>query len=68
MIELTHHQSKVLAFVKKYLKENSYPPSRREIANNFGWESNAAHETLLRLEKKGAIRLDKGKARGIIIL
>ena len=66
---LTDQQAKVLAFVKKFLKEKGYPPTRKEIMLNFEWGSNnAAQESLALIEKKGYIRLDPKVQRGIVIL
>ena len=67
--DLTSQQSKVLAFVKKHLKDKGYPPTRKEIMQAFDWKSNnAAQEHLSLIEKKGYIRLDAGVQRGIVIL
>lgn len=69
MKELTAPQSKLLAFLVKFLAENQTPPTRAEISEHFGWASaNAAEEHLRALAKKGAIALKAGKARGIFIL
>ena len=66
---LTEQQAKVLAFVKKHLKDKGYPPTRKEVMENFGWSSNnAAQEHLFLIEKKGYIRLDAGVKRGIVVL
>lgn len=68
-MNLTDRQKEVLAFVKSFLKENGYPPTRAEIADNFGWESiTAAHGHLVALERKGAITIANGVSRGIAIV
>ncbi|MDC3344421.1 repressor LexA, partial [Pseudomonadales bacterium] len=47
MIKLTHRQSEVLDFIKSYLEETGYPPTRADIARKLGFKSaNAAEEHL----------------------
>ena len=66
---LTDQQAKVLAFVKSFLKDKGYPPTRKEVMTHFEWSSNnAAQEHLFLIEKKGYIRLDAGVQRGIVVL
>jgi repressor LexA len=66
---LTEAQEKVLAFIEQFRSVNQYPPTRREIARNFGWSSdNAAEEHLQALEKKGRIRINRGVARGLVVV
>jgi hypothetical protein len=66
MQKITDRQSEVLAFIREHQRENQRPPTRAEIARNFGWSSpNAAEDHIRALVSKGAIRLTPGKARGI---
>ncbi|CDZ93060.1 transcriptional repressor LexA [Pseudomonas saudiphocaensis] len=68
MIKLTPRQSEILAFIKRCLEENGYPPTRAEIAQELGFKSpNAAEEHLKALNKKGAIEMTPGASRGIRI-
>ena len=68
MIELTKRQSQVLEFIGKHVGAHGRPPTRREIADHFGWASaNAAEDFLKALQRKGAIQLDGWKARGIVL-
>ena len=69
MSNLTRTQAKVLAFLLSYAKRHGRPPTRLEIVSEFGWSSmNSAQQQLLRLEKKGFIRLVPIIARGIEIV
>ncbi len=64
--ELTEKQSKIYEFIVACQVENSYPPTQAEIRDHFGYGSNTAvHNHLVLIEKKGYIRLNCGKARGI---
>ena len=66
---LTKAQKQVLAFIDKFKAENHYPPTRHEIALHFGWASdNAAEAHLKALEKKGCIRINRGVARGLVVV
>lgn len=66
MIKLTPRQDEVLNFVKSYLEETGYPPTRADIARELGFKSaNAAEEHLKALARKGAIEMIPGTSRGI---
>ena len=68
MIKLTPRQSEILDFVKRYLEDSGYPPTRAEIAQHLGFKSpNAAEEHLKALARKGAIEMIPGASRGIRI-
>lgn len=62
---LTGTQEQVLEYIKSFLKEKGYPPTRREIADCFLFYPNAAEGHLLALEKKGVIKITRGISRGI---
>ncbi len=69
MKELTKKQQQILNFISEHLSENGYPPTRAEIATNFGFNSNnAADEYVKALAKKGAISIMPGISRGIKII
>ena len=68
MLKLTPRQAEILAFVKRCLEDNGFPPTRAEIAQELGFKSaNAAEEHLKALARKGAIELTPGASRGIRI-
>ena len=65
---LTDRQQEILDWVKEFIKTNSFPPSRSEIAAGFQFGSvNAADQHLKQLQKKGHIELFS-VARGIKVL
>ena len=69
MQKLTPRQAEILAFIKRCLEDNGYPPTRAEIAQELGFKSpNAAEEHLKALARKGAIEMTPGASRGIRIL
>ncbi|MBN1347531.1 MAG: transcriptional repressor LexA [Phycisphaerae bacterium] len=67
MPTLTPRQRNVLDFILDRRRDGSVP-TVREIAEHFGFSSpNAAAQHLKLIEKKGYIRLLKGRARGIVV-
>jgi repressor LexA len=66
MIKLTTRQSEVLDFIKYYIEDTGYPPTRADIARELGFKSaNASEEHLKALARKGAIEMIPGASRGI---
>ena len=66
MIKLTARQTEVLEFIKSYMNETGYPPTRADIALELGFKSaNASEEHLKALARKGAIEMIPGTSRGI---
>jgi repressor LexA len=68
MKELTRRQRKVLEFLTSYAKKYGYPPTIREIGEHFGFFWTAARGFLQSLEKKGFIKINPAKSRGIEII
>jgi repressor LexA len=66
MSDLTARQAEILQFIRDAIESDGYPPTRADICTAFGFSSpNAAEDHLRTLERKGAIRLEPGAARGI---
>ena len=66
MNTLTARQAEVLDVIKAHLADTGYPPTRKDIAREFGFKSpNAAEEHLRALARKGAIEMIPGTSRGI---
>jgi repressor LexA len=66
MLKLTSRQEEILAYIKDYLQETGFPPTRSEIAAKMGFKSpNAAEEHLRALARKGAIEVLPGTSRGL---
>jgi repressor LexA len=65
---LTIKQQKILDFIVKYLKDNGYPPTVRDIAGEFKMSSKGAYDHMLAIEKKGYIKRDPTKPRAIEIM
>ncbi len=66
MKPLTLQQQKILDFIRQAIEQSGFPPTRAEIARGLNFRSpNAAEAHLRALEKKGAIEILRGAARGI---
>ncbi|MDP6797937.1 MAG: transcriptional repressor LexA [Candidatus Krumholzibacteria bacterium] len=66
---LTDRQSVILDFLRDFLEENGYPPTLREIGGQFGIRSpRGVQDHLEALERKGYIRRERDKSRGIELL
>ncbi|WP_205340279.1 transcriptional repressor LexA [Denitrificimonas caeni] len=69
MSKLTKRQSEILSFLKTWIEDNGYPPTRAEIAKDLGFKSpNAAEDHLKALARKGAIEMIPGASRGLKIV
>lgn len=63
---LTDKQEKILAFVRDCVRDSGMPPTREEIAREFGYSVRASAEEHLRaIARKGYLDLIPGSARGI---
>ena len=66
MNRLTGRQEQILNYIRDYLADTGFPPTRSEIAQEMGFKSpNAAEEHLRALARKGAIEMSPGTSRGI---
>ena len=66
MKRLTEKQLKILGFIGEWQTINGHPPTQAEICDHFGFGSlNTVRNHLQLIEKKGYLRLNSGKARGI---
>ena len=69
MKDLTPQQAKVLNFIKEHGREHQCPPTFMEISCEMGWSSaNAATEMVTALERKGYVKVMKGRSRGIFVM
>ena len=65
---LTKRQKEILTFISDYISSAGFPPTRNDISKHFGFRSpNAAESHLRALERKGVIRIEAGRSRGITL-
>ena len=68
MAKLTARQQQIYDLIRATIQRTGFPPTRAEIAAQFGFSSpNAAEEHLRALARKGVIELTPGASRGIRI-
>lgn len=65
MKELTNKQELVLKFITKIIKDRGFPPTIREIGDEFGITAKGAYDHLKAIEKKGYIKTSKNQSRAI---
>jgi len=64
--KLTNRQSKILDFIRKHIEMQGFPPTFREIGEEFGIRStNGVRASLVALEKKGYLTRQSRLSRGI---
>ena len=69
MAELTEKQSDIFEYIKRFVLENQYPPSVREIASGVGLKSSSTvHKHLMNLKQKGYINWKQDNTRTIVIV
>lgn len=69
MRTLSAKQEKILAFIRRFMAEHSYPPTIRDIVRGCGISSTSVAEyNLAILEREGYLRRHKEVSRGIELL
>jgi len=68
MPKLTEKQELVLQFITETIREKGFPPTIREIGDEFGITAKGAYDHLKAIEKKGYIRTSKNQSRAIELL
>jgi len=68
MKELTKRQNEVFQYIKNSINEFGYPPTVREIGDNFNITVKGAYDHLKAVEKKGYIKTFENKSRAIVIV
>ena len=66
MTKLTQKQADLFVFIKDFISENGYPPTRVEMADHFDIRPNAAQARMTALIKKGAVTHKIGVMRSTL--
>jgi repressor LexA len=65
---LTDRQAEAVEWLRTFHAEHGFSPSMRELCVGIGWKSTRSAEDMLEtLERKGAIKRERGRARAIVI-
>src|SRR4030042_6268389 len=67
-MELTSRQKEIFDFVRTFIKERGYPPSVREIGQQFNIYPRAVFDHLKALERKGYLKRRGSMSRGLEVL
>ena len=67
-MELTIRQKEIFDFVRAFIKERGYPPSVREIGQQFNIYPRAVFDHLKALERKGYLKRRGSMPRGLEVL
>jgi len=59
----TERQKEVLDFIAGYINTHTYPPTIREVADNFSISVKGAHDHLAALKKKGLLKQGDKRSR-----
>lgn len=66
---LTDRQEEILQYIQRYIEEQGYPPTIREIGQAFGIRStNGVNDHLKALERKGYVSRGELKSRALTLL
>jgi repressor LexA len=65
---LTKRQTEVLSFIKGYIRDHKFPPTVREISENFEISVRGAYDHIKALEKKQVLRCDNMRSRAMEVL
>ena len=68
MKAITSRQSEVLDFIKAFIGEHHFPPTMREISENFSISVKGAYDHVKALEKKGYLKIDNNRSRTIEVV
>ena len=64
---LTDKQNQIYEFIKEAIRNSGFPPTVREIGDEFGITVKGAYDHLKAIEKKGFIKTEQNKSRAIVI-
>ena len=65
---LTSRQGEVLRFIGKHTEENGFPPSVRDIGDQFGLNPATVHDHIKALERKGHLLRQPKRSRSLVVI
>lgn len=68
MRTLTNRQREVLDFIAAFIDTHSYPPTIREVADNFSISVKGGYDHVRALVKKGRLRVGENRSRALEIV
>lgn len=67
MREITGRQTEILIFIEKFIADNGYSPTVREIGEHFRISPKGAYDHIIALQNKGYVDWKNQKPRTIRI-
>ena len=64
----TEKQLRIMEFIQQFRDERGISPTLEEIASNFGVTKITVYEHINQLERKGALKREKFRARSIELI
>lgn len=68
VVEITDPQRRTLKEIMRFTTRRGFPPTMAELADSLGISQASAHEQVCQLERKGYLRREANKARGLVIV
>ena len=68
MKEPTMRQREVLSFIIDFIHSRSYPPTIREIAENFSISVKGAYDHISALKRKGKLKFEDKRSRTMEVI
>lgn len=65
---ITQPQQRTLRAIEDFLRERGYPPTIQELARELGVASASTHAQVKQLERKGYLKREGRKARGLVLV
>jgi len=66
--EITGPQRRTLREILRFTTRRGFPPTMAELADSLGISQASAHEQVGQLERKGYLRREPNKARGLVVV
>ena len=66
--DLTDPQRRVLSEIRDFIARHGFPPTTQELADAIGVSTATAHAQVTQLVRKGFLRREPRKARGLVVL
>lgn len=68
MKDITERQQEVLNFITSFSRDNSFPPTVREIGDHFNISIRAVQDHIIALNKKGFLSVTSKKSRALKVI
>jgi repressor LexA len=66
--DLSAHQLRTLRAIQQFISDHDFPPTVAELSETIGITGSSVHDQISQLIRKGYIRRDEGKSRGMAVI